>query len=321
MNIIKKVFCFMLVLIIAQTFSLQNTLALDSEPEYVENHGKILFRNIDIQKTSKGKIKIVPKESLSLLKQYEAKNEIEELSYLINKYDDFYDVLSTHIDKKSDIICFSYTEAPLTLVDGHWERVEKEKFSLINIASCIAMTAKASAVAANGNFLLSTAIERVGNAPNYTYYTHSYAQWLDNSILSGSNYPAGNYDYIYQTIPSYLSRDGQSLSLQYNNGTSGVNGTEYINNMLENYAAGYSIVDDPIGTRQMTSAYLIIGSSGGTAENNSYVYSAYVHTWGSCSFDVNLIVSRLKVELAINLGNSDTAWTLMDDCKFSESDF
>lgn len=288
--------------------------AQESTPKYKETYLYVDFANLDINK-EQDEWTIEPKNNLSRSANISAESDIDKLKTLIEEFPDVKENLFSKISENEELICVSFTEVPLILINDHYERIP------VNTNSNARNNNEVSDSNGKGKFLLYTKItggttEVTGG---YKYYASTYGSWSENGLLGHSDYPAAGDDFVFQTSPSTFSRISDSMSAIYDNTPiKGVSGDDYWKENGDSTYVRYGIADDPSGYRQNTSFILTTTSAGPQSKTIRHIGSYYVHTWAEMNVSASISASSNKsVTLTITPSISEKSWQVYNYVPFS----
>lgn len=231
------------------------------------------------------------------------KNNLENF---LNNYPDIKKELINAISQNNEYCVLGYTEVELQEDEnGNLVRVEK---SDCNEKKSLSIAANAASTSADGDeeskyyFAFVTSIYRNRSKNPYEYVATSTGTWSKNNATSGKKYPAGKDDYIMQTAPTSLQRTGKSITVTYNDYTKGKSGTHYSLENGDSSYLRYSIVDDPLGSKQLKRVRLVVTYEGNSSSKYRYINSYYVHTWQKIDLDISIDTSAsLDKSLSVSL--------------------
>lgn len=264
------------------------------ETEYEEYHDQIDFDNLNLLMTSETSIDAYADTDSGLFDYLDGRKNLKKLETFLEQYPEKESVLAENMLKGTVPVAMSYTIAPCKEVDGHYERIEKEKPTLTSFISSI-FTINAAAedgVSEKNNFKLSTTIFRGNFNKKYNKYTYlalTAGGWFAHSFIGGSNYPASNFDIVAQSLPSNFFMDpNQALAAEYTDGSEGVSGDNYSKFQAGDSYCCYEIEDDPFGPTQLDYFVLATNSYADSNSNLKKAYSYYLHTWSTLDVEVTI---------------------------------
>lgn len=285
-----------------------------NEPVYAETHYQVNFEDVDINIDGDNiDVELIDKPSLL---SEDAPNTTQEDVDLLNQAlvenDEMREALLDDFSSDEDIVAISVTEAPLLLVDGHYERVTAEAYQ---------STYESSNPSYKGKFSLYTTVSRsaVPSSGKYTYTTGTHGSWSENSFLGNSNYPASGWDYVAQTTPKtwVYANNGRTMTARYTDATNGTNGNEFTEQKGAENWTQWAIKDDPVGNRQNKYFSLNCKSYGLSSTKYRQIKSAYVHTWASMSVRVSITLGENSTGITLSPEIVEKSWPLYNSVSFN----
>lgn len=289
------------------------------EVNYEETHYQVNFDNIDVFVVDGSNIEIMPNENVSKFSRSAVNNDIAILENALDEYSEAEEELINVIKNNEELVAVSFTEAPLILVEDHYERVPVSTNEGI---STYATSQAESSKNYKEKFSLWTTVSKpsyTNSNGKYDYTAKTYGAWSENSILGGSKYPAAGEDYVLQATPNTWTRSTDNMTAYYDNTPmSGVTGTDFWRTSGGANYLKYVILDDPSGYRQNTSFALTSTSEATSNTNAKMINSYYVHTWKSMSVDVQVGVNTSKeVSLTVTPKSTSESWQLYNYVTFN----
>ena len=284
------------------------------EQEFIEYTDQVYLDNIDVAIVDKENLLFTVTPDTNVFKVAKAEKEIEKLDSFFDEHPITESQLSDLL-QSSDLCAISYTETPLEFKEDHYERISTRAADVQYSEG----TSKQKA-----NLTLATAIMRTGSANSageYLYTAMTSGEWSKNSILGGSNYPASGDDFVVQTTCKGFVLDEHAMITEYNDGENGTEGTHSYPTKTKDNFIQYSVKDDPLGTKQLTSCVLMANYYGPSKNYTRAIHSVYTHTWKSLSIDVSVEAS-IDTEMTAGVGISidpsikDKSWNLASNVTF-----
>lgn len=291
-----------------------STFAVDQNTgEYAETRNLIYFDNIDVAIADHTTMILSVSPNATLLQRIRAQSDIEYFNLFLEKYPVTKAAISQQA-QEGELCAVSYTEAPLTYVDNHYERL-----------SASAVESQTGQTQVKGYFSMTTSIMRAGSpnsAGEYTYTAFTTGEWSKNSALSGENYPASGDDFVVQTLPEGMVLSTHDMLTEYNDEEFGVPGTN-------SYPCGggtryieYAIQDDPLGLKQLKAFILSAQYLGPQKNYTRQVKSVYTHTWATLTISVSInanIDTSLTPSAGITITPSiaNKSWNLFSNVVFN----
>ena len=277
--------------------------AATEESPYLEDAYQINFTDIDLSISHDGKLEIVANESLSRAQSNAAEEKISKLLSAIEEFPSIEADMIAMMEETGNSLCaISITEAPLTWVDDHYERIPSN-----------ARNQTSSESSPQGKLSMYTIIGVSGFEAPYSYLAWTCGSWSANSFLGGSNYPAKGVDFVLQTTPNTFSRYEDSLTVTYNySPVDGVEGQEFWCENGDEHYIRYALEDDPSGIRQCKSFRLSTRSYAPLSNGEyRYINSYYIHTWEQQTLSVSVSASQESgVGLELTPGKAEKSWQL-----------
>lgn len=311
----KKLFAVILSVIIFISTNFFNIFAVNEIHEsdrYKEEHGQIDFNDLDVYVVNSNDIVVEVNSNASWFKKIAAKKEKSEYEKFIAKSPDNRQYFVDAVNSGEQLVALSYTEVPLKLVDDHYERIEKERYT----GSLLGITARAGNGAISDgeskfNFTLRTKVTKSGS----TYTATTLGTWSKNSVLGGEKYPAGGGGFVLQSCP-YTTYDKKFTCL-YSTGKVGVSGTDYSARTGGDTFMEYEVADDPFGNIQLFNFEMSQKFRTSDVYKMKKINSYYVHTWKQMSLIVSASASaststEASVSLSITPGILDKQWQVYD---------
>lgn len=289
--LLRRVLSFILAVSLVISVVSINVLADSSSEEmiYEETRDQINFDKLLVYVVNNSRVVVEVNPTLSLLKKYAAKKEKAKYDKYVETHPQEIDDLFDDVNSNNYLCAISYTDAPLELVDDHYERVLKDKNdssnSLINTLS----ESNISSPSKRYRFTLKTKIYRLGVGGNYSYFAKTYGDWeTSTSILSGEKKPAAGEDYILQACPTVTIDSHLSTSYNYtvNGSTAGKEGDTFFLEDGGDSWTRYSVKDDPVGKAQLKSFVCSQSFKAQSTSQTKKINSYYVHTWKKMSLSV-----------------------------------
>ena len=294
--------------------------------KYVETHEEINLEHVNISVRNNNQIVAMPDDNVGIINKLKAKRSVEKLNEQMLNNSQVEQFVLDSVLSGEQVGAISYTIAPVTLVDGHWERVEKQP-----IYNTLAMrayaTSKESGTSAKGDFTLYSKVTKDGTrntAGEYKYVISSFGTWSSTSVLGGENHQASGEDFAYILVPDTMTISANNFlpTYWYKIGNTdkyyGRSGYEFWNHSAYDQYAGYKVVDDPLGINQLhlyTLSTICYGTST-TATRRAYGY--YIHTWKELYLDVSLSINiELEPELNFDPSIDDKSWQLCNPISFN----
>ena len=283
---------------------------------YAQTHFQINLKDVEVEILGKDDIQLQPKSHNNIVAHSnlrKSRSVVErEISALDSIFEDFPDVkkeVISEIQKSDSNLCaMSFTEVPLVLKDGHYERIASSS----NSAS--------SSEVGNGKFLMYTFVcgGNSYNSGKASYTASTNGRWSKNSVAGGSDYPASGEDFVLQMTPSAFSRSSDTFSAQYDNSPIvGVSGSDFYRCDGGTNYVQYSVLDDPLGYRQNKNFTLTSYSTAWPSSNSRMIQSYYVHTWSQMTISVSVSFGSDGPGLTITPGIESKQWQVYDYVTFN----
>lgn len=312
------------VMAMCMLFSLNTTfLAADSsvrQSEYLEEHYQINFKDVDYYIVDGNELIIEEEDSRSFWTRNHVQSEIDKLECALDNSSDMKEKLIADLQKENELMAVSIAEAPVRLVEDHYERIATSEAS--TYATAQRRIEYGQAEKKEGNFVLYTDVERSATKDSngkYTYTTTTSGFWSENLFIGGKKYPAEGEDYVLQATPKRWIRSSDSMSANYDTSSKkGIDGTDFWACEGGESYIQYAICDDPSGWRQNTSFELVCNTKAKASSDTRMINSYYIHTWQSLSIDVSVAASsEQSVSLNINPSIQDKSWKLYSYVSFN----
>lgn len=313
----KFFFGFMALIILTASFGM--TAFAEEEPytPYEESRGQVNFDNLELMVYSQNQVDLSVDESLGWLSKLSGKRELAKAEALLEEYPSIEEQMAqAALEGEGNLRAVGYAVAPLVEVDGHYERVKKEN-KLLNLLLA-PFSIGASAKHQNGSnarpkesdyFVMFTTIWDKHDFSGQDYIARTYAHWTKNSALGGSKYPASGDDFILLAVPEAMIMKNERCQVKYGpygNGSS----NDYSRVTGGRNWVAFSIVDDPLGPRQLTEVALDGYCDGGVTTAKRKINSYYVHTWKSLNITVGFNIGPGGTSLSITPGINNKSWQL-----------
>lgn len=295
--------------------------AVEAEVEtsgYLEEHFQINFTNISIEATVEDGLSLHVKNDVNVLDAADATGDIARLEDLFERYENLeVNLARTMSDTGESLLAVSFTEVPLQVVDGHYERIP-------------ASTNGEGSSTSNGrgSFLFYTTVnggEDVDSGSNYNYYTNTIGEWSTVSLGNDETTQSENgYDYVLQTSPNTFSRvyDTMTVTYQTTSGTTnnGISGSQFWRENGDETYSQYRIDDYYVKSgfgRFCKNFTLYSRISGPKSGERRMIRSYYVHTWDAISLSVSVSASTDKgVALTLTPSSITKSWQVYNYVSF-----
>lgn len=290
-------------------------LPADSEPEYLEHHYQVNLDDLDVFVVNGTEVDVAVNNDLQSSRKTKVANDVAALQTALSKYDGMESAFVAQLNSSDQLAAVSFTEVPLLLVDGHFERV----------LAADASTYESSDTNGKGHFLMFTSVSRKytqNSNGTYNYVTTTYGFWANNSA-GGEDYPdAGGHDYVLQSTPNTWVRKSHEMYANYNSSDyTGDEGDEFWAEDGGTNYLHYAVKDDPydfLHGRQMTDFGLSCESEAYSSSSARMINSYYIHTWTNITLDVELSVTSSKeVALSISPSKSTGNWQVYNYITFN----
>ena len=287
----------------------------DSEPEYLEYHYQVNFDDLDVFVVDGTTLDIVPNSNRKM--DTKTAESVDALMLSLSKSEEVEDEIVAMLYDNQQLVAISFTEAPLLLEDGHYERVEAANITEYYKDNDNDRSKK-------GEFTLYTSVFRssaVNADGKYEYNTRTYGAWNKNSALGGENYPDSGVDYVLQTAPNTWFRTDDWMTAKYDNTPySGVSGDDFWPNDGNTDYIQYSIKDDPyeFAKARQNKNFMLAGEwDGDFSTSKRKINSYYIHTWTTLDISVAITINN-KYEMALSVTPSmqEKQWQLYNDLNF-----
>lgn len=285
----------------------------DSEPEYLEYHYQVNFDDLDVFVVNGATFDIASNGGQEM--DAETAEAVDALMASLSECSEIEEQIVAMLNDNQQLAAISFTEAPLLLKDGHYERIKTADAG--NYAD--------SDKNGDGKFTLYTSVYRnvksLDEHGNYEYTTTTYGAWSENSFLGGHDYPDSGEDYILQSTPNTWTRTSHCVIAYYDNSpVLGVEGEDYhISSGNTNYLQ-CAIQDDPYDfakARQNTSFTMTCTSTGDHTTLTRMINSYYVHTWAEMSIGVSILASSKKeISLSVTPQIQEKSWNVYNYVSF-----
>lgn len=318
----KKFLCVFLAVVYCFLLLCFNVGAVEEGKKYIETTGQINFEDLNIAILNDEKLLVDVTENKSIFKIFKSKTEEEKLLEYIEKYPSEEKNIINTIQSDEELVAIGYTETPLVIEDGHFERITAD-----NSRSSITHT-KQGAPALNYNFVLSTKVSRtstVNSAGQYEYEVESHGIWNGNSWTGGAQYPDTGDDFIVQTVPNSMTIRSDSLRVLYPNPIPldstnyfGRYGQEYSRPYATSNIVKYSYKDDPLGINQVNEVTLFTTVDGTAKSSTRTIHTYYIHTWDEINISIEVAANTSKeVTLTLTPSIDNKSWPLCSSVAFN----
>lgn len=296
------------------------TAFAEEEPytPYEESRGQVNFDDLEVVICGKNRIALSVDESLGWVSQLRGKRELAKAENFLEDNPAIEEQLAQEtMEGEGNLRAIGYTVAPLVEVDGHYERVPKEN-KLLNLllapftigASANSRTGGSTSPKESAYFVMSTTIWDKYDFSGQDYVARTYAHWTKNSILSGSQYPAGGDDFVLLAVPQTMTMVRDRCQAKYGSYGYGSSSSDYSRVDGGDNWVQYAVVDDPFGPRQLTEVALDGYCSGGFTSATRKINSYYVHTWKQLGIKLEVKASTGGTYITITPTIEDKSWQL-----------
>ncbi len=314
----RTFFWFMATIMLVSSFGITTFAEEEPYTPYEESRGQVNFDDLEVVICGKNQIALSVDESLGWFSRLSGKRELAKAEAFLEENPKVEEQLAQEmVEGEGNLRAVGYTVSPLVEVDGHYERVKKEN-KLLNLlmapftigASANNRTGDSTRTKESDYFVMSTTIWDKYDFSGQDYIARTYAHWTKNSALSGSQYPAGGDDFILLAVPPAMIIVGDRCQAKYGTSGYGSSSKDYSRvNGGDNWVQ-YSVVDDPLGPRQLTEVALDGYCNGGVTTAQRRINSYYVHTWKSLSISLGFNISASGTSLSITPSIDDKSWSL-----------
>ncbi len=282
-----------------------------SQNGYEETRGQFYFDNIDVVVANDEELILSPASDANFIERIATNLTISEFNSFIENCPETEKSLALQATM-GELCAVAYTETPVILVDGHYERMASDFPSTQYEEEW------------GDAFTMTTAITRgiqVGATGEYKYLTVTVGEWAGTSIIGLSNYPASGDDYIVQTMGTQGVIVDSSIETMYNDDEMGDSSDAYPTDGGENYIK-YVVKDDPIGLRQLVGFIFMVEYHAPLAGYTRAVSTSYTHTWGYLNIEIELTATtgiydeNITTSLLIIPSIDYMHWTLYNHCAF-----
>ena len=336
MKHLKNTFMTLLIIsVFLSSFYVKSDAAV-AETEYEEYHDQIDFDNLNLLMTSETSIDAYADTDSGLFDYLDGRKNLKKLENFLEQYPEKESVLAENMLKGTVPVAMSYTIAPCKEVDGHYERIEKEKPTLTSFISSF-FTINTSAASEpsyyndqNNNpcFGLSTTILRGRydeSTGKYVYLTLTAGRWFNHSFLGGDTSPASGLDFLAQSLPStfFIPSNNKALVAEYTDNSEGVEGVHYKSIGGGDSYCAYDLKDDPFGSTQLEQFILATTSYAFSNSNLKKAHSYYMHTWSKLNIGISVstnVCNPTEVTLTLTPNIQIASWAhhLHNEVTFSE---
>ena len=264
----------------------------DMAMEFEEFHDQINFEFLSYSITNKNNLSIKTDPTTPFLKRNEAKKQIEKYYSFIENHPNEEKNLIKYILSGNCVCAISYTDAPVILVDDHFERIEKEKsvaLSPLQIVANASQSKETDSPSIHTKFTLKTIISKTGLSNPYYYLAITEGTWDNTAFARPKNRPATGNDYVLQTCPIVTTEP--LFTSEYNYSTNGsIYGQNGINFFVSDGGdcwAKIDVVDNPFGLAQLKQFDLLQGFYAKSNSDTKKINSYYIHTWKAMSIGVS----------------------------------
>lgn len=313
----KSFLWLMAAILLVSSFGLTAFAEEEMYTPYEESRGQVDFDNLEVVICGRNRIALSVDESLGWFSRFSGKRELAKAEAFLDENPAVEEALAQEMaEGEGNLMAVGYTIAPLVEVDGHYERVKKEN-KLLNLllapftigASANSRTGGSTRPKESDYFVMSTTIWDKNSMPGHDYIARTYAHWTKNSMLSGSQYPAGGDDFVLLAVPGGMTMVSERCQVKY--GTSGYGSSKDYSRVTggDNWVQ-FAVVDDPLGPRQLTEVALDGYCKGGVSSATRKVNSYYVHTWKALTISLGFNISASGTSLSITPSIEDKSWPL-----------
>ena len=324
MKHLKNTFMTLLIIsVFLSSFYVKSDAAV-AETEYEEYHDQIDFDNLNLLMTSETSIDAYADTDSGLFDYLDGRKNLKKLENFLEQYPEKESVLAENMLKGTVPVAMSYTIAPCKEVDGHYERIEKEKPTLTSFISSF-FTINTSAASEpsyyndqNNNpcFGLSTTILRGRydeSTGKYVYLTLTAGRWFNHSFLGGDTSPASGLDFLAQSLPStfFIPSNNKALVAEYTDNSEGVEGVHYKSIGGGDSYCAYDLKDDPFGSTQLEQFILATTSYANSNSSLKKAHSYYLHTWSLSDINIgiyNTTNNSTETKLSFKIPNNSFSW-------------